>query len=85
MPLKELKNSPKVIGSKQVKKAIARNIVKKVYIASDAEPHVTEPIKKLCNQSQVEVELVDKMENLGNACGIDVGSATVALIIDSQD
>lgn len=83
MLLKELKNSPKVIGSKQVKKAIAKNIVKKVYIASDAEPHVTEPIKKLCNQNQIELEVVDKMESLGNACGIDVGSATVALITEN--
>jgi len=83
LPLKELKNSQKVIGSKQVKKAIAKNIVQKVYIADDAEPHVTEPIKKLCNQNQLEVVVVDKMENLGNACGIDVGSATVALINDN--
>ncbi len=82
MPLEELKNNKKIIGTKQVKKALTRGVVKKVYIASDAEPHIIEPTKKLCQQQQVEIEMVDNMENLGKACGIDVGSATVALLDD---
>lgn len=80
MVLAEIKNSPKVIGTKQVKKAINKGIAKKVFIALDAEPHIIEPIKELCQQNQVEVFPVENMETLGNACGIEVGSATVALI-----
>ncbi len=80
MVLPEVKNSPKVIGTKQVKKAINKGIAKKVFIALDAEPHIIEPIKELCRQNQVEVSMVEDMVTLGNACGIDVGSATVALI-----
>ncbi|MDD3022605.1 MAG: hypothetical protein PHE26_01745 [Syntrophomonadaceae bacterium] len=46
MPLEEVKNNTaRVIGSKQVKKALAKGGVKKVYIASDAEHHIIEPIK----------------------------------------
>ena len=80
MVLAEIKNSPKVIGTKQVKKAINKGIAKKVFIAEDAEPHIIEPIKELCRQNQVEVSMVENMDLLGNACGIEVGSATVALI-----
>lgn len=80
LPHLDLKTAPKVIGTKQVKKAIGRGIVSKVYIASDAEPHVVEPIKQLCQQHQVEFEMVSSMKILGEACGIDVGSATVALL-----
>ena len=80
MVLVQIKNSPKVIGTKQVKKAINKGIAKKVFIAEDAEPHIIEPIKELCRQNQVEVLMVTNMDLLGNACGIDVGAATVALI-----
>lgn len=80
MVLAEIKNRPKVIGTKQVKKAINKGIAQKVFIALDAEPHISEPIKDLCRQNQIEVIMVENMETLGKACGIEVGSATVALI-----
>ncbi|MGR6837421.1 ribosomal L7Ae/L30e/S12e/Gadd45 family protein [Syntrophomonas erecta] len=82
MPLSELKDRPKVIGTKQVRKVLARGQAKKVYIARDAEPHIVSPIRELCHQHNIEVENVDSMESLGEACGIDVGSATVALLND---
>jgi len=80
LPLEELKSNKRIIGTKQVNKALNRGIVKKVYIASDAESHIIQPTKELCRLKQVEVEMVDNMKNLGKACGIDVGSATVALL-----
>ena len=80
MSLHDLKNSPKVIGTKQVKKAINKGMAQKVFIAEDAESHVIEPIKELCRKNQVEMQMVGNMEMLGDACGIEVGSATVALI-----
>lgn len=80
LSLDNLKQFPRVIGAKQVKKAITQGIVKKVYIAGDAEPHVIEPIKQLCCQHQVEIETVNSKKMLGEACGIEVGSAAVALL-----
>lgn len=80
MILDELKNSNKVIGSKQVKKAVIKGSVRKVYIASNAEPHIVNPLRELCNEYKVEVEESRSMEVLGNACGIEVGSAAVALL-----
>lgn len=80
MPLKELRNHPRVIGTKQVKKAVSKGQVEKVYLARDAEPHIIEPIRELCRQSNVTVVMADSMDILGKACGIDVGSAAVALL-----
>ncbi|MGI6413607.1 MAG: L7Ae/L30e/S12e/Gadd45 family ribosomal protein [Syntrophomonadaceae bacterium] len=85
MSLSDLKRCHKVIGTKQVKKAIAKGQVQKVYIARDAEPYIIEPIKELCRQHQISYELAENMEILGKACGINVGSATVAVLNPDTD
>ena len=82
MSLNDIRNSNKVIGSKQVKKAVVKGLARKVYLALDAEPYIIGPLRELCCQHEVEVEEIEKMEELGNACGIEVGSAAVALIND---
>jgi len=78
--LDEIENSKKVIGSKQVKKAVMKGLAMKVFLAENAEPHIIEPLREICRQHEVEVESIETMEELGNACGIEVGSAAVALI-----
>ncbi len=80
MSLEELRNGSKVIGAKQVKKAISKGLAKKVYLAVDAEPHIIEPIKTMCEQHGVDYQPVESMKKLGEACGIDVGSAAVAIV-----
>ncbi len=82
MPLEEIKNSSKVIGIKQVKKAITKGEASSVYIASDTEPHIGEPLKRLCEQNKVKYFIFDSMDSLGKACGIEVGASAVALIKD---
>ncbi len=80
MILDELKGQTKVIGTKQVKKAITKGEAVSIFLANDAEPHIIEPIKELCREHNINYIIVDTMEQLGKACGIDVGAATVALI-----
>lgn len=82
MALEEIKNAAIVIGTRQVVKHLHKNQIKKVFIAADAEPHVREPVMELCRQGQIAVEMVESMEILGRAVGIEVGSAAVALLID---
>lgn len=82
MSLAELREGKKVIGIKQVKKAIIKGQTRKVFLADDAEPHIISSLRDLCQQHQAEIEEVDKMEQLGNACGIEVGAAAAALLID---
>jgi large subunit ribosomal protein L7A len=78
--LDELKGQPKVIGTKQVKKAITKGEAVSIFLANDAEPHIIEPIKELCREHNINFVAVETMEQLGKACGIDVGAATVALV-----
>ncbi|MGI6421533.1 MAG: ribosomal L7Ae/L30e/S12e/Gadd45 family protein [Syntrophomonadaceae bacterium] len=81
MSLEELRASSKVIGAKQVKKAISKGLAKKVYLAVDAEPHIIEPIKAMCIEHGVDFQAAESMKKLGEACGIDVGSAAVAIVL----
>lgn len=82
MSLDELKDGHRVTGSKQVKKAVTSGLARKVFIAGDAEPHIRDSIVGQCEQSRIEYEIVETMKLLGDACGIEVGSATAALLHD---
>ena len=82
MQLSDIINETKVVGLKQVKKAVNKGLAKKVFIAGDAEQHIREPLKKLCEQKGTEYLLVESMKALGHACGIDVGAAAVAIILE---
>jgi len=72
--------SKKTIGTKQTLKALEKNKTSIVFIARDAEEHVTAGLKELCQKKGVEVVLVDSMKELGEACGIQVGAASAAIL-----
>lgn len=72
----------KTVGSKQTLKAVQRGQAKAVYIALDAEKHVTDPIRQACEDNAVALFEVDSMQTLGKTCGIDVGCASAAVIED---
>lgn len=76
--LTELTNVEKVVGAKQVKRALRDGKARCVYLAQDADPRVTESIAELCEQHRIPVQQVAKMKDLGSACGIGVGAAVVA-------
>ena len=78
--MEKLMKAQKTIGTKQTLKAIEKGIVEIVYIAKDAEHKVTNPVADFCKQKNITVEYVDTMAELGNACGIDVGAATAAIL-----
>ncbi|MCL6476827.1 MAG: ribosomal L7Ae/L30e/S12e/Gadd45 family protein [Peptococcaceae bacterium] len=70
----------KVIGSKQTLKAVDRNQAKVVYLAKNAEKHVTDPIIQACSGKSIPVIYVESMQVLGKACGIEVGCAATAVV-----
>jgi large subunit ribosomal protein L7A len=78
--LEELKNIRRTIGIKQTLKAVEIGTAKTVYIAKDADEKVVGPLKELCRKDSIEVVYVENMKQLGKACGIDVGAATVCLL-----
>ena len=73
-------NQSKVVGVKQTRRAIAEGAAKKVLIAVDADPRVTEPIQQLCAAAGVPTQQVESMRELGQACGIEVSASVVALL-----
>lgn len=76
----ELKQGARVVGVKQVKRALDSGKAARVYVAADADPRVTEPLEALCAEQGVALERVPTMRELGSACGIAVGSAAAALL-----
>lgn len=78
--LTDLKSAKKVTGAKQVARALKNGSARRVFLAENADPRVTEPIAALCQENGTETELVPTMAALGNACGIAVGSAVAAIV-----
>lgn len=67
------------IGVKQSQRAITEGRALKVFVARNAEQHVTRHILELAENAGVEVEFVESMRILGQACRIDVGAATAVI------
>ena len=78
--LTELTSKPKVVGAKQVRRAVEAGRAVKVFVARDADPRVTDPITALCADRGVEVCGLASMKEIGTACGIAVGAAVAALL-----
>ena len=69
---------PGVTGLRQTQKAVAGGQALRVFLAKDADPALTEPIRRLCLQMGVPVVQELTMSRLGRACRIDVGCAAAA-------
>ena len=78
--LSELKNSPRVVGVKQLRKAVGRDEIRRVFLADDADPAVTEPVEALALERGIPVTRVASMKELGRACGIAVGASAAGLL-----
>jgi len=77
--LTELASSNKVVGVKQTRRAIREGRAAKVFLASDADPALTAPIRQECADSGVPVEEAP-MARLGKACGITVAASAAAIL-----
>lgn len=78
--LQELRNAKRVVGIKQLRKALRDGTALKVFVADNADERLTAPIKELCEETGVPLVSVPTMAELGEACSIDVGAAVAAII-----
>ncbi|MDX8367575.1 50S ribosomal protein L7ae-like protein [Cytobacillus sp. IB215665] len=69
-----------IIGTKQTVKALKSEAVKEVIVAADADERIISKIVNVAKANDVPINKVDSMKQLGRACGIEVGAATVAII-----
>ncbi|SFM33006.1 ribosomal L7Ae/L30e/S12e/Gadd45 family protein [Pelosinus propionicus] len=80
MSLEKLKIAKKIVGVKQVTKAVEKELVQVVYIAKDAEQRFVDSLLILCERKKIAIEMTLTMAELGSACSIEVGAAAVAVL-----
>ncbi len=81
--LPELATSQKVVGVKQARRALREGRVLRIFLACDADPALTGPLRQECAAKGVPVEDGASMIQLGKACGISVGASVAALLRES--
>jgi len=72
----------KVVGVKQTVKSIKNGRAKTVYVANDADEKFIQPVVQLAQDNSIEIVNIDSMKELGKLCGIDVGAATCAVLLE---
>jgi large subunit ribosomal protein L7A len=80
--LARLRAAPaRAVGTNQTARAIARGLTVEVFIASDADRRVIEPVVRAAAERGVGLIEVESMTALGRACGIAVGAAAAAVLV----
>jgi large subunit ribosomal protein L7A len=70
------------VGTNQTAKAIARGRAVEVFVAADADRRVLDPVMRAAVERGVGLIEVESMTALGRACGIAVGAAAAAVLVD---
>jgi large subunit ribosomal protein L7A len=83
MDLECLKQAGNIVaGSKQTIKAVEAGKVGQVFVATDAEERVLQPVLEACARQNIPVHYAGTMEELGKACGIKVNAAMAAILLN---
>ena len=76
----ELTAKGKVVGLKQTRRALVQGAAAHVYLACDADPRLTDPLRALCAETAIPCDSSMTLRQLGIACGIAVPAAAVAVL-----
>ncbi|MDR2528001.1 MAG: ribosomal L7Ae/L30e/S12e/Gadd45 family protein [Synergistaceae bacterium] len=80
MSLNELAVPERVVGEKEVRRAMERNLLRKMFVALDCDPKVVSGLAEAATKASVEVEETDSKQKLGRACAIDRPAAVAGLL-----
>lgn len=69
----------RVVGSKQVLRYADLSMLRKVFIAKDADEEVIKRLIAACENNRIPYDMSHTMHQIGNACHIEVGSACAAV------
>ena len=75
----KLKNASKVVGTRRLLRAIQAGEIAEAYIARDADLYIVRQVREACNQANVRMVEVDTMAQLGQACGVEVKTASAGI------
>ena len=78
--LETLKTAKKVVGCKQVRRALQEGRASVLFLADDADPMLTAPLALEATMQGVEIVRVATMTALGRHCGISVSAACAAIV-----
>lgn len=78
--MEALKNAAvKVIGSKQVQRALKAGTLSRVYLAEDIDTFLYQKVRRAAEAAGVPVTTVKLSAELGRACGLEIPSAAAGL------
>ena len=77
--LEKLKNSPKVVGTRRLVRAVEAGEIAEAYVARDADLFILRQVRQACSDAGVRIVEVDTMKQLGEACGVDVRTASAGI------
>lgn len=80
VPLSELAAAERVVGEKEVRRALAKGLLCKIFVAIDADSGRGEALLADAEAAGVEVEQVESRLILGRACAIDRSAAAAGLL-----
>ena len=80
MPLNELAVPERVVGEREVRRAIEKGILRKVFVTADSDERVIKPVREAAVVLGLEVEEVDSKLKLGRACAIGRPAAAAGLL-----
>lgn len=70
----------RVVGTKQVLRAIKDGRASRVYLCKDADDFIYRQVESACEEHRVPITAMDSMEKLGKLCLVGVKTAAAALL-----
>ena len=81
MRVETLKNAAvKVVGTKQVLRVLKAGTAARAYVANDADTFLFQRIVTAAEAANVPVVRVASMKELGVVCGVEVATASAAIV-----
>ena len=77
--IKLINNSSILVGTKQVLSACAKDALRGVILASDADESLCGKVTEACKKHNTEIIIFPSKHELGTIAGIDVASAVVGI------
>lgn len=85
MPERLKKRALRVVGARQVLRAIKQDRAEAVFLAMDAGPQIRGAVEQAAKEANVRLQMVATMEELAALCRVDVPSAAAAVYRSETD
>ena len=77
--MEEMDEAGGVVGTRRLVRAIQAGEIAEAYIARDADLFIVRQVRQACNEAGVRMVEADSMKQLGEACGIEVKTASAGI------